>query len=210
MEVAQRSTLQRQAAYRLFGALLLYPEAERLEKIAEGTEWLRRELDKEELTERFGGPDRIAELLEQIRAVQGDLESLQADWVQLFGVSRDAYCYPYEGAYVESEASMQLIGELETMYARSGLVLTVKDLPDNVSVQFEFMSFLCEQLLSCMEQSENGLGTVLKRQRDFLGGHLGKWFPLLAKRVEEKDTGFYSLVCRAAKEMIESDQRYLQ
>jgi len=203
VEVVEQEILRRQALYRLFAGLLLYPEPERVETLQRGASWLQEELSKSNGESAWGQhvPDLVAWLHRQ-----GELlEETQAEWVRLFGVSREGYCYPYEGAYVASEVAGPLTAVLLKDYARAGLNLTADDLPDHVSVELQYMSYLCDLELETLRAQEmERTERIRAAQREFLAQHLCRWLPKLVGRIDECEGGMFALVCNSARELCTS------
>lgn len=192
--------LVRQALYRFCAAGLLYPEPERVMTLKEGAGWLAAAMDG-----AWPGP----EMQKQVKSVCGWLEGLdgfpadlQGEWINLFGVSRSTFCHPYEGATIEAQWAGALQAALQQEYAAAGLELSTDDLPDHVSVELEYMSFLCGLEINAMVQEVDGLRPlVIHRQRSFLTNHLCRWLPGLTDRVKKAEGGIYVDFCAIAQQL---------
>jgi TorA maturation chaperone TorD len=207
VEVRERLILTRQALYRFYAGLLLYPESERFEILRSGAAWLDEAFEDEHLAAELQVTEQLRELLVWVQAFDGDLQEFQAEWVRLFGSSLDGYCFPYEGAYRGSQAAGPLLAELQKEYARAALVLSTNDLPDHVSVELEYMSYLCGLELETTQSGEDKRRCrIVKVQYLFLENHLGQWLPALLERVTESNGGPFALVCRAASESVAADR----
>jgi TorA maturation chaperone TorD len=200
MEVAEHEILRRQALYRLMAGLLLYPEPERIEMLRRGVSWLEEELGRSD-----DGLSDVPDLIAWIHR-QGDaLEDTQSEWVRLFGVSRGVNCYPYEGAYLAPEVAGPLAAALLKDYARAGLNVTANDLPDHVSVELEYMSYLCDLELETLRSQETERNERIRiAQREFLAQHLCRWLPSLVERIAGCEGGMFALVCNSALELCTS------
>lgn len=209
LEVADLARF-RQAAYRLFSTMLLYPEEERLKTVVAVAGELADEAD---FLATFSFFIQWKELLDVLRGLQGvNATAIQEQYVQIFMVNPDyAPCLPYESAYAEEGGDPGWTAvELERAYAAAGLSISpsLKEAPDHAAVELEFMSFLCSQEASAWEARHLDEGIeALKRQSAFLEGHLGRWFPVFVRRVAEKDSNkIYAAVTKAAEAFISHDR----
>ena len=201
----EEALLLRQALYRFCAAGLLYPEPERFKTLEEGAGWLAASLD---------GPwpsgelrERLLSTCEWLQGLDEFPEHLQGEWINLFGVSRTTFCYPYEGATVEPQWSTALQAALQQEYAAAGLELSVDDLPDHVSVELEYMSYLSGLELSSLERDVDGLRPmVVDRQRAFLTDHLCRWLPGLTERVKAAEGGIFVDFCLMAELLTTQEQ----
>ncbi|MFQ5990008.1 MAG: molecular chaperone [Candidatus Methylomirabilales bacterium] len=200
----------RQAAYRLFSTMLLYPDEKRLKTVTTVAGELEKQAD---FLATFSFFIQWKELLDVLQNL-GGLKSatVQEQYVQIFMVNPEyAPCLPYESAYAEEGSNPGWTAVmLEREYAAAGLSLaaSLREAPDHAAVEFEFMAFLCNQEASAWEATRLNEGvTALKRQTTFLEQHLSRWLPALAKRVSGKDpSGLYATVTRAAEAFIAHDR----
>lgn len=206
----------RQVIYRFLGGLLLYPEEPRWTTLGE----VARELlaHSEPLANFPSFP-----LWQRLLAWMANLEErpplarLQPQFIRLFQVSLDGpVCHPYESCYLDPERRLSgwvAIG-LAQEYATEGLALspTFRDMPDHVAVEMEFMAFLCSREAEAWEKgAEQEARQILRREHAFLNAHLGRWFPLFARRVVATDPdGFYATVVAAADAFIQHVSRNQQ
>ena len=200
----------RQAAYRLFSTMLLYPDEERLKTVTTVAGELEKQAD---FLATFSFFIQWRELLDVLQGLSGvDTAAIQEQYVQIFMVNPEyAPCLPHESAYAEAkDAPGWTAVELEREYAAAGLALasSLREAPDHAAVELEFMSFLCSQEASAWEARHQDKGIVaLKRQTAFLEKHLSRWFPMLSRRVAEKDDSeIYATVTRAAEAFISHDR----
>ncbi len=198
----------RQAAYRILGAVLLYPHAESIATLPAVAEQLL--LESRPFTE-FAFWRAWERLLGSLRAWDGaDPAALEAAYVSTFVVAPDgAPCLPYESAYLPREATGWVLAELDREYARAGFSVdpSFNEPPDHAAVELEFMSVLCKEEAEAWRRRSLGEGVErLDREAIFLDRHLGRWFPELARRVAERDGGaFYALATDAARTFIAHD-----
>ncbi len=123
-----------------------------------------------------------------------------------------APCLPYESVYLDpgGQAAGWIVALLEREYAVAGLALSpsLKDLPDHVAVELEFMAFLCGQEADAWNNGavEDSV-QFLEHQATFLDRHLSRWFPEWARQVTTADSkGIYSVVAETAWAFISHDQ----
>ena len=200
--------LLRQALYRYCAAGLLYPEPARLTILRDATKWLASSLD---------GPwpdgvlrEGLVTTSEWLDQLDGFPESLQGKWINLFGVSRTSFCYPYEGATIEPQWAGALQASLQHEYAAAGLELSSDELPDHVSVELEYMSYLCGLELKAAEHQVELRPLIIDRQRTFLSDHLCRWLPGLTERVAVAEGGIYCDFAAIADELTRQELRRLE
>ncbi len=202
----------RQATYRLFGALFLYPDEDRLAKLRTAARELRLEGD---LWGGFAFSGPMQGLLAVLVELSGGATThVEEEYVRLFQVKPAAP--PYESVYMDPEGQTRglIAVRLEGEYAQAGLVLSpsLMDLPDHIAVEFEFMSFLCgQEALAGETKAREDSIPARERQRAFLGHHLGRWFPQFARRVREASPESpYDVVVEAAHAFLYHDLELLQ
>ncbi len=202
----------RQALYRLFGALFLYADADRLAKLRAAAGGLRQEGN---LWGEAAFSSPLQELLEVLSQLTGETTGrIEEEYVRLFLAKPAAP--PYESYYLdpEGQSRARIANQLEREYAQAGLALSpaLKDLPDHIAVELEFMSFLCGQEAEAWEAEALEGGTrARERQRSFLGQHLGRWFPAFARRVREAAPGgLYAVVAEVAYAFLRHELDHLR
>lgn len=200
----------RQAAYRIFGTMLLYPDEERLRTVATVAGELG---DQADFLATFSFFIQWRELLDVLQGLAGvQPASVEEQYVHVFIANPDyAPCLPCESAYVGSAAAPGWTAvQLEREYAAAGLSLapSLKEAPDDAAVELEFMSFLCNREASAWEAKRPREAVeTLKRQANFLEQHLGRWFPAFARLVAARDNGeIYAPLTRTAGVFISHDR----
>ncbi len=199
----------RQAVYRFLAALFLYPQRERVAQLIEATQVLHTEeafavfpffLPWRRLLHRLRGE----ELLQTVE--------LEEEYTRLFMTGpAGPLCSPYASSYLDPDrmAVGRIPAQLEQEYAAAGLMLSpsLHELPDHVSVELEYMAFLCRQEREAWEGTvwEEGV-KILERERTFLERHLGRWFPAFARNLKGCDKGgLYGAAAEAAEAFILHD-----
>ncbi len=204
-------TAWRQAAYRLFGALFLYPDRERLTKLAAAAGELQKDSEALAGLPFFEPWQQLLTTLSNL--AEGETTEIEEDYVRLFQARSAAP--PYESFYMDPNGQNRawIATQLEQEYAEAGLALSpsLKDMPDHIAVELEFMSFLCASEAQAWEtdtQEENA--QARERQRTFVDRHLGKWFPKFARRIKEAaPESLYSVMLTAAYAFIRQDLDFL-
>jgi len=198
----------RQAAYRLFGSVLLYPDEEwvtTLPGVADGL------LAESRALSRFPFWDRESQFLAALRRLDpGEQPALEAAYVATFVTGADnGPCHPYESAYHPPDATAWVLAELDRNYAEGGFSVapSFHEPPDHAAVELEFMGLLCGEEAAAWERSDLAEALVrLERQAGFLDRHLARWFPELARRAGEPERdAFYRLATDAACAVIAHD-----
>lgn len=201
----------RQMVYRLFSTLYLYPDAERLATLAQAAGNLQQETEFVAVFPFFLSWRRLLTTLHGLTA--DEIALVEKDYVRLFHVNLNGMqCLPYESFYLDPkrQAMGWNIAQLECEYAASGLRLSpsLKELPDHAAVELEFMAFLCDREAETWEKEAWQAGfRVLERQRSFLHRHLGRWFPVFARKVAIAVSGqLYGVTSKAADAFIHHDR----
>lgn len=203
----------RQGLYRLFAALLLYPDDDRSATLQVVAGELLR---SKSLWGGFGFSDPLARLLKVLSDLNREAtDEIEEEYVRLFLVKPIAP--PYESFYLDPDGQARgwMAVQIEREYRDAGLILSPdqKKLPDHVAVELEFMAFLCGQQAQALEEDATDEGLTLKeRQRTFMAQHLGRWFPRFARQVREATTvdSLYGTVMEAAYAFLRHDVRLLE
>lgn len=204
----------RAAAYRLFAALWLPPEAPRLAWLATTARRLRASASAVATLGFFGPWQQLVGRLTELG--QQSPTALQAEHVRLFSLDpAGTPCFPYESYYVEAGGTTAgwVALQLERTYARAGLRLAaaLPEPPDHAAVELEFMAYLCAQEAAAWEQAAPDAGLqFLREQRRFLRVHLARWFPLFLSQVRARATQpLYAAGADAASAFVHHDRDLL-
>ncbi len=84
-------------------------------------------------------------------------------------------------------------------------------MPDHISVELEFMSFLCAEEVKARDKANEAENVQIRiQQRAFLNEHLVKWFPQFARRITDAaPESIYSVITTTAYVFLRSDLGYL-
>ncbi|RME07852.1 MAG: hypothetical protein D6803_02805 [Anaerolineae bacterium] len=175
----------RQALYRLFAWLFLYPDDERLELLRRGAAELLENTPLWEGMAYAGGLQNVLATLAAMTPEQA--EALRKEHMRLFVVKPLAP--PYESFYVapDAEARGWVTVQMQRLYARHGLKMgELNELPDHLAVELEFLSWLFEQEADAQERSNmEQAGAMQEECENFLNRHLRRWLPALAEKVRQ-------------------------
>ncbi len=137
-----------------------------------------------------------------------DLERHVVEHSRLFVGPFKLLAPPYGSVYMEDGKFMG-DSTLDTgnLYRQEGLDIVLKDAPDHISVELEFMYFL---VLKEAEAHENDnleeAARLHDRQESFLRVHLGRWVGQFAENVEQySETEFYKALGLATKNYVLED-----
>lgn len=179
--------LFRQALYRLFCSVFLYPDEEMLVDLQIGVKEL---LNSSDYWNEYAFAENLRQLISNIINLDlNDRKPLVNEYNRLFLIKPKAP--PYETTYLKYPGKSDgMIGaDLSGIYGSAGLVVSpeLNELPDHIAVQLEFMSFLCEKESTALqEDNQPDLIAAQQEQRSFLKNHLARWFPKFAKKVLEE------------------------
>ena len=124
-----------------------------------------------------------------------NLESLRVDYSRLFIGPYQLLAPPYGSIYLENTGTVMGTSTMNArkMYEDAGLNLTLKDAPDHVAIELEFMYYLIHQEIEAFKNSDESLASLGRhRQVSFLNEHLSAWIsPFSNKIIEYAQTEFY-------------------
>lgn len=157
-----------------------------------------------QLEARFG-PVALAELRAFREAFQGDYDTLDQEYQDLFMVPLGRYVTPYEAVYrdervVADEAVRGFLMGPSTVainqfYREAGLGLAedLLELPDHVGLELGCMHALCSDEACAWERGDQeAVRRAHELQRRLLAEHLLGWVPSLCGRIRESAAGpFY-------------------
>ena len=148
---------------------------------------------------------RLSECLADLQAAAqtSTAETLESDYISLFGHAVQGRCPLYEAEYSESDERLQQpheLADLSAFYRAFGLKLGkgVQERVDFLAVECEFMAFLCVKQAYAQEHGDAELAAItVDAQRKFLHDHLGRWAPACTRRIiDQSDETFYNSLAR--------------
>lgn len=178
----------RQVAYRFLAELFLYPRGDRLRGAVEFAREMRQPDDPLRAFAFYGRWEPVLGALEALRP-EG-VRPLQGEYLGLFTLGAEDACFPHESSYIGREGldTGRVTAEVQRAYTSAGLTLdTQGELPDHLSVELDFMSFLCGMEAPAWGRDPSGeAADWLDRENRFLRDHLLRWLPIFADRVKGK------------------------
>lgn len=177
------------------------------------------------LSECFYSPDEgLVETLRQLdksrgglyseiaKAIPGtiDIELLKIDYSKLFLGPYQLLAPPYGSVYLED--ARRVMGnstiDAKNRYEAEGLEIGLKEAPDHIAIELEFMYFLIFKEIEAARNSDNAQAlNFITKQEAFLKTHLGMWVSEFGDRVEEKaETAFYKVLGRITRAFVCEDR----
>ena len=130
-----------------------------------------------------------------LRYSDGDL---RVEYAKLFSGPFELLAPPYgsvyldEGRRVMGDSTMEVIAE----YEKEGLARSddFRDLPDHITVEMEFMSYLIYKEIEALQKSDTGSAKeYMDRQDIFLNTLLRPWVPPFCEKIKQGTiNGFYT------------------
>ena len=138
-----------------------------------------------------------------------DVESLKIDYSKLFVGPYGLLAPPYGSMYME-DAKMVMGNstmDVRNRYAEEGLNVSLKEAPDHIAIELEFIYLLIFREIDAIRNSDFGTAArYLKKQQVFLETHLGMWVSEFADNVAENArTEFYKNLARLTESFVKKD-----
>lgn len=157
----------------------------------------------------LGLPERTGTLLESIEARA--TRCTREEFLRVFSHTVRGRCSPYEAEYdIQAELlQAHTIADAAGTYRAFGAVPAEEshERADHVTVECEFMSFLCyKEALALESGNAEALGITRDAETLFLAKHLGRFVPTFAARTRSEDPdGFYGLGATFLLALLEAD-----
>jgi DMSO reductase family type II enzyme chaperone len=212
MDTTLNRVVLRQALYRFFGSLFLYPDEELIANLQDGSGEL---LASEELWKDQFYAAKLNELIENILAFDVDnRKTIVDEYNRLFLVKPKAP--PYETSFISilGQSEGTIAADISGYYSTVGLIVSpsINELPDHIAIELEFMSFLCERELLALKDGNDADAVVAQNeQRRFMSEHLARWYPQFAKKVlSETDEKLFKSLIQSVFVFLRSELRFLE
>lgn len=177
----------RSKVYRFLALGFGYPEASLFSQLKEQLHLLEASLEVLGDRESVEVARRLRSVLETI-----GIDDLGASYVRCFGHTISKECPPYESEYGQAHIFQKShsLADIAGFYRAFGLELApdLNDRLDHISVELEFMQFLClkEAYAVAREYPQEKLAQCRDAQAKFLGEHLGRWAFGFVRKLEQK------------------------
>ncbi len=140
-----------------------------------------------------------------------DVESLRLDFSKLFIGPYKLLAPPYGSVYLEGTNSVMGKSTVDALirYKQEGVSVRMKEAPDHIAIELEFMFFLISKEIEGLRDSDLGNAEAYqKKQKDFLEVHLGTWIQQFTEKVEtQAQTRFYKDLARSTRDFVLGDLR---
>ena len=133
---------------------------------------------------------------------------IEDEFVGLFGHTAQGSCPPFELEYGDGDNDIKKpheLSDISAFYRAAGLKLSgrAKERVDFVSVEMEFMNFLCFKQSFAEEKKDRGLVDACKElEAKFLQDHLARWMPAFTRRVLQFSKEFYGNLAQLTLQFI--------
>ncbi len=190
-ELLHREEVRRES-YRLLAQCYYLPDEELVEALEQSEELTARR--------RAGGENTWA---------VGDIDLLKVDYTRLFLGPYQLLAPPYGSVYLEKTRTVMGDSTMDAKqrYQEAGLNLTLKEAPDHVAIELEFMYYLIyREIEAIINDNQSDIALYLKKQKDFLQNHLGKWVSRFTDNISANaETVFYQNVAHITESVVTED-----
>ena len=202
MKLASGSQQQRANCYKLLSLCYYQPDKE-IGSIINALSNEIRELVPEAV-------EHLEEVSQEIDEHQDDLNYFLIDYAKLFVGPFNVLASPYSSVYLGHERRVMGDSTLEAckMYQKAGLEISgdLKDVPDHIKVELEFMQYLI--LKDASPEDDSALAFDL--QKEFLLNHLALWLPDFTQTViKNAQTILYKNLAEVTHIFISRDKEVL-
>ena len=154
-----------------------------------------------------------------VKKIQADIGQkkgagyLNVDYAKLFVGPFNLLAPPYGSVYLEGKS--QVMGnstiDVKKRYAEEGLDIGLKEAPDHIAIELEFLYFLVFQEIAAFNDNDfNNMNLYQSKQKSFLETHLGVWVTDFTNNIAENtETVFYKNLARLTDSFVIEDLKYL-
>jgi TorA maturation chaperone TorD len=137
-----------------------------------------------------------------------ELEVLKIDHARLFVGPFRLLAPPYGSVYLEESRIMgDSTLDVRDHYEREGLDTVIREAPDHITVELEFMYYLvAKQAQATNEGNLQDIQLYQQRQESFMGSHLARWLTAFTERVQKNaQTEFYRTLALLTEMFVQND-----
>ncbi|MFW5905320.1 MAG: TorD/DmsD family molecular chaperone [archaeon] len=141
--------------------------------------------------------DDMAEIARDVARSVDDVDVHHDQWASLFGVEEGVTVSPYELTYMPGPlmTNVRKLADIAGFYDAFDLEIVPEwnDRRDHVCFQLEFLGHLSlREAYLRTEGDAAGVAVVGDVRRQFVEGHLGRWYWRFVEEVSKRDDGFYA------------------
>ncbi len=156
--------------------------------------------------------DLMAEELSGV--ARNSISELRSRYYGVFGHTISKVCPPYETLYGMPHIFQQTqeLGDIAGFYRAFGLETKSIERLDHISVELEFMYFLCYKHAYAMEKKhgKEKVAICVEAQKKFLQQHLGRWVFAFTKLLKKnEDSGFYRRLAELTESFLSFELAHL-
>lgn len=203
----------RQGAYRLLGATFSYPDPPTVSEVSRGACELLSYADM--AGDLAIVPSLEGFLLRWSHIGPDDIPTLQEDYTRLFGASGAHDPIPLAESTLLDPSGMNtgwIFTNIEAAYRSAGVYhpSRARESPDHLSVELEFMSFVCGSEAGAWANGNiPSARRSMNRAQRFMDKHLLRWLPAVARAIGRRNDGFYTCAVEAASDFLLHDSDLL-
>jgi TorA maturation chaperone TorD len=174
-------------------------------------------LPDEELIATLRGLDKskgnlFSEIAESASLVN-NIAALRIDYSRLFIGPYKLLAPPYGSVYLENTRMVMGNSTLNVRnkYADEGLSVDIKEAPDHMAIELEFMYYLIsKEVQAALSSDFVDAACYLEKQRGFLETHLGMWISDFSNNIATNaETTFYRNLACQTKSFLKADLKSL-
>lgn len=138
-----------------------------------------------------------------------NIQALRIDYSKLFVGPYKLLAPPYGSVYLEN--TTRVMGDstldVKNRYGKEGLQVDLKEAPDHIAIELEFMYYLISKEIEAALMSDAvSTAAYLEKQKDFLETHLGIWVSDLASNIAANaETVFYRNLAKLTDSFVKED-----
>jgi DMSO reductase family type II enzyme chaperone len=200
---SERTAAGRSRLYQLLAAAFAFPDEKFFTVLCDGT-------FKTAITDACRGlPYRLDTASTELRPARVTYEEFQCEYIRLFDVgAAGPPCPLYGGMYVGDRMKVMEDATRFYNFFQLRLVSPLRELPDHVTTELEFMHYLTFQEVEAL-RSNLDVASLWRAERDFLSRHLCRWVPRLRERLaRQRAVAFFPALVGVAAEYFAADHAF--
>ena len=149
----------------------------------------------------------LSGLADEFRGAE-NLDALKVDYTKLFLGPFKALASPYGSVHLEQ--GHRVMGDTTMaaihIYESEGLNVVLREAPDHVAVELEFMAVLCiGETEGITDSDDEKIAHYREKQQRFLEAHLGRWVVEFTDLVQKHaETSFYRTLGQVTQGVVQA------